>query len=99
MRSSSGPLPYLRNYLSKAFVILFALPVLGTWLAGSLVCAIIAPIAGLLRTFGVSAIGMRLTPSYSVPVPQSALRPGGWVSAGLVLLPHPPSPAQMRCLH
>ncbi|WP_340022417.1 hypothetical protein MHI24_25815 [Paenibacillus sp. FSL K6-1096] len=67
MRSSSGPLLYLRNYLSKAFVILFALPVLGTWLVGSLVCAIIAPIAGLLRTFGFSAIGMRLTPSYSVP--------------------------------
>lgn len=67
MRSSTGPVPYLRNYLSKGFVILFALPVLATWLVGSFVCAIIAPIAGLLRTFGFSAVGMRLTPTYSVP--------------------------------
>ncbi|WP_405109968.1 hypothetical protein MHH28_32340 [Paenibacillus sp. FSL K6-1217] len=67
MRSSSGPVPYLLHYLSKGFVILFALPVLGTWLVGSFVCALMAPIAGLLRTFGVSAVGMRLTPSYSVP--------------------------------
>lgn len=66
--SSSGAMPILLNYLAKGFVILFALPVLGVWVAGSLICAIIAPIVSLLRTFGVSAIGMGLTPSYSVPV-------------------------------
>lgn len=67
MKTSAGIVPNLLKYLFKGFVILFALPVLGTWLAGSFVCAIIAPVAGLLRTFGVSGIGMKLTPSYSVP--------------------------------
>lgn len=43
--SSSGAMPILLNYLAKGFVILFALPVLGVWVAGSLICAIIAPIA------------------------------------------------------
>ncbi|WP_341347055.1 hypothetical protein [Paenibacillus sp. FSL H3-0469] len=66
--SSSDAMPNLLNYLAKGVVILFALPVLGVWTAGSFICAIIAPIAGLLRTFRVSAIGMNLPPSYSVPV-------------------------------
>lgn len=60
--SSSGAMPNLLNYLAKGFVLLFALPVLGVWTAGSFICAIIAPIAGILRTFGVSAIGMNLPP-------------------------------------
>ncbi|WNS46413.1 hypothetical protein [Paenibacillus sp. MMS20-IR301] len=57
----------LLNYTAKGCVILFALPILSTWLAGSAICAVIAPIAGLLRTFGVTGIGMQLTPSYSLP--------------------------------
>ncbi|MFD1908359.1 hypothetical protein ACFSQ7_36710 [Paenibacillus rhizoplanae] len=84
MKSSSGAMPLLLNYLAKGFVILFALPVLGVWVAGSFICAVIAPIAGLLRTFGVSAIGMNLTPSYSVPVILSL--PFSLVLAFLLLL-------------
>lgn len=59
--------PTLLKYSAKGCVILFLLPILSTWLAGSALCAVIAPIAGVLRTFGVAGIGMNLTPSYSLP--------------------------------
>jgi hypothetical protein len=67
MNPLSKGMSALLNVMAKGAILLFALPVLSVWLAGSAVCAAIAPIAGLLRTFGVTAIGMQLTPYYSVP--------------------------------
>lgn len=68
MKHSSNSRPYILKFIAKGCVILFLVPVLGTWLAGSAICAVIAPIAGVLRTLGVDGIGMRLSPSYSLPV-------------------------------
>lgn len=68
MSHYSNSRPYILKFIAKSCVILFFVPVLGTWLAGSAICAVIAPIAGVLRTLGVSGIGMRISPGYSLPV-------------------------------
>ncbi len=54
MRHHSNSRPYILQFIAKSCVLLFLVPILSTWLAGSAMCAVIAPIAGVLRTLGVS---------------------------------------------
>ncbi len=51
----------------KVFTLIFLIPILSVWTAGSGVCAIIASIAGILGAFGWKGIAMNLTPDYALP--------------------------------
>ncbi|MBY0014394.1 hypothetical protein [Paenibacillus typhae] len=51
----------------KIVVILFMLPILGVWTAGSAVCSIIAVIAAVLGLLGWKGISLTLYPGYDLP--------------------------------
>lgn len=51
----------------KIVVILFMLPILGVWTAGSAVCSILALIAAILGLFGWKGIALTLYPGYDLP--------------------------------
>ncbi|OMD97605.1 hypothetical protein BSK64_28390 [Paenibacillus odorifer] len=56
----------LKN-IAKGAIILFCVPILSVWAAGSVVCAIIAPIGGVLGIIGIQGIGLNAFPDYDLP--------------------------------
>ena len=55
------------KYMAKGGVALFIVPILGVWTVGSLVCAVIALIGGVLGTFGFDGIGLNASMGYDIP--------------------------------
>ncbi|WP_151733059.1 hypothetical protein [Paenibacillus tengchongensis] len=53
--------------IGKGFILLFAVPILGVWTAGSLICAGIAVIAGILGAFGWEGVTLAFSPELSLP--------------------------------
>lgn len=64
-KPANAPSPL--RYLGKGCAAIFMVPVLSVWLAGSTFCAVLAPVAGILRTFGFKGIGMSLFPGFTLP--------------------------------
>jgi len=55
------------KYIAKGVVALFFVPILSVWTVGSVVCAVIALIGGVLGIFGFEAIGLNGFPNYKLP--------------------------------
>ncbi|GGG12443.1 hypothetical protein GCM10010912_66110 [Paenibacillus albidus] len=67
MGSSSYKGRTLFSYIAKGLTLIFCVPILGVWTAGSAVCAVIALIGAILGTFGYHGVAMNLYPGYSLP--------------------------------
>ncbi len=72
------------KYIYKGLIGLFCIPILSVWFAGSLICSVIAVIAGVLRTFGIGWIGMTIYPGVSVP--ESLSLPFGLCLAAVLMI-------------
>jgi hypothetical protein len=55
------------RFIGKGFILLFCIPILSVWTAGSIVCAFIALAAGVLGVLGWKGIAMNIYPGYSLP--------------------------------
>lgn len=55
------------RFIGKSFIVLFCIPILTVWTAGSIVCAFIALAAAVLGALGWNGIAMNIYPGYSLP--------------------------------
>lgn len=53
--------------VTKGLILIFVIPVLGVWTAGSLVCSVVAVLAAVLNVFNWDGITVILYPGYSLP--------------------------------
>ncbi|MNM94857.1 hypothetical protein D3C81_1072760 [compost metagenome] len=85
-RSFRNPLLLLRKvgfYFSSGFASMFIIPILGVVSIGFTICAVIAAIGGLLRTFGVNWFRMDLGNGIEVPTLLSL--PAALLLSGILL--------------
>lgn len=64
---ASSPGTSIIKIISKGVIAVFCVPLLSVWTIGSVVCAVIAPVGGLLGVFGIKGIGINIASDYNVP--------------------------------
>lgn len=67
MNSMTGNRAAVLRFLGKGFVLLFGIPILSVWTAGSILCACIALAAAALGALGWDGIALNVYPGYSLP--------------------------------
>ncbi|UQZ35166.1 hypothetical protein C2I18_17525 [Paenibacillus sp. PK3_47] len=84
MNSQSHMGTAVLKFIGKGLILLFGIPILSVWTAGSIVCACISLIAAVLGTFGWNGIAMNISPGY--PLPRIASLPAGMMLAFILFL-------------
>lgn len=84
MRGRKDSRPPVAAFFGKGFILLFCIPILGVWAAGSMVCAGVSLAAAVLGLAGWDAVALNLNTGTALP--RFLILPTGIALAGLLLL-------------
>lgn len=64
---ASSPGTTVIKNIFKGIIAVFCVPILSVWTIGSAVCAVIAPVGGILGALGIRGMGINMTSDYNIP--------------------------------
>ncbi|WP_150265564.1 hypothetical protein [Paenibacillus tepidiphilus] len=86
MSGRSAALLHTLKFIGKGAVLLFVIPVLGVWAAGSFICTGIAMVAGMLGLLGWERVTLSFRPE--TVLPQILVLPFSILLAAVLLCSH-----------